>query len=303
VSLPSERIRLSAQRPAIVRLVQLRLAAADIGPDGPPRTSIEVYPSMGYSDLTSRAPVVSIRAVPNPSDDTAGIRALVGSSSEAVAPGADPFAGCPPGADCVRTVLVAISWARGAETALDWQLTVHRLDFERAYAAPSGAIQIRLLDGIDASGKASTLHLEGVARFAAPAGGGSPAPVPTRIVVTTRIVGDAPAYAAMLPIAGSGRLHLVLDRRAGQQSAYVRLKPGPDYSDPGSLEARSETADGIGNPFLSCALGSQCPVWELTTVTTGDASSPPPQLVRWVLDLDVYSYPDLPVVVEATPNP
>jgi hypothetical protein len=303
VSLPAEQVRLSAVRPAVARLVEVRLAAADIGPDGPPRTSLEAYAVTGASATRSAAAIVSMRTVAKPIDANTGIRGLLGSSSEQVNDNADLFAGCEAGVDCVRTLLLGIQWDGGAEADFTWQLTVHRLDFERAYAAPRDAIQVRLLDGIDAGGKPSTLHFEGVERFAAP--GASFAPIRTAISVRTRIAipGVPPAYAALLPVAGSARLHLLPDARAGERSVIVGLRPGNRYEGPGLVKAYSERVDGTGNPFLFCVLGSECPVWHIDATTAGSASEPDPEEIRWVLDVEVYSYPDLPVVVEGSPNP
>lgn len=303
VSTPVEEIRLSAQHPVALRLVEVRLAASELITGEPPRALLETSAVTEAADGTLRSAAVTIRRIPETVIEVDKLRDIIAASVPPSGQAEDPFLDCVPDADCLRMYVVAASWTSGPEARYVWQTTLHRLDLMRAYVAQPDAIQVRVLDGLEPEGAPTKIHFEGRIAISPPSPGATQTVRPSQTIwLSTHVAGpeENTRRGRLLLVAGSATLGVgVVGRAPLTHVADMQLRTVNDYSSARWLTARSVGGAIAGNPLLTCTIGSQCE-WQ---VFVSDANDLEPRDVTWTVDFEVYSYPGLPLVVDHSGAP
>jgi hypothetical protein len=303
VSTPLEEIRLSAQHPVALRLIQVRLAASELTGGAAPRTLLEGFAVTGPAERTSHNAMVTMRRVPDTVTGLDKLRDITAASVPTTGQAEDPFLACVPDADCVRTYVVSASWTYGPEARYLFQTTLHRLDLLRAYAAVPDAIQVRVLDGLEPVAPLTKVHFEGRMPILEPSPGATPTVRPTQTIwMSTRVAGveENGRLGRLLLVPGSATLKVGVVGPAGlTRAAEMQLRTVNDYSGSGWLRASSGDDTIARNPLLTCTIGSRCE-WQIFVSESGDFE---PREVKWTVDFEVYSYPGLPLVVEHSGTP
>lgn len=297
-----EHVTLAADHPVVVRVVQLRFEPAPGDPNSVPGATVE---AVAVADTpSSRSPskaVTSIFLIPNPPDDPASQPPLAASSATLLQKDADPFSGCVPGRECVRTFLVTMNWTYGGERAYVWQLIVHRTDLDHVLAEPANTVTLRPLGGIEPlAGPPSHLHFEGDTTYGPGEGQQPDLPLRVRLVPGTASEGagsglSARQYANLLPIPGSLRYAVNF---VGQPPLHTDL-----FITVRNVTGTGPGGEATGNPFVGCKADTNCPTLTFEgSIDYPSNLSPERVSVHWSLDVYVYSYPGLEFVVEAAPS-
>ena len=287
-----EHVTLGPTNPAFARIVEVRVGSEAIPADGSPLATLSV-------DLANRpfpSPAIAIYPV---DEETSG-------PTPTSPPGIDPFAGCDPGADCIRRFLVTMAWT-GADKdqTFDWQLTVRRVDLVRVWSTPADlSAQVERRFDI-AEGSSSTTHREGEVDAL-----DSRALPQFRLSIGTHTTADEP-LASLLPVPAVLRYNAsIVDPSPAPSADVARVQATvflPIPGDPRSaigIELRDGSKEIIASAMASqskvCRIAETCPDLEIATSVRGigaSISAPPHVRVRWGLDVTVYSYTEVPISV------
>ena len=322
----TDSVTLGPTRPAAARVVEVTIGAAAIPAGGGPVAAlsvamaphgggslfgaavIEVYP-LGETDAGSAAPSPD-GASPGTATASPGDAGLpsVGPAPSPAPQDMDPFAGCRPGVDCTRRVLVTFA-STGSPTedvAYDWHVTVRRLDLVNVWTTPAAmsATVTRRLD-VAAASKPSVVHLEG---DVTPVGTG-PSPQ-VLLMLSTRTTSTDP-LAGLLPVPGTMTYRAqasgpqpsaVADQTRASVEISAQDGQGGTMQWNGDLQGAGVTVSGYPMTSASgagCRIGQSCPAIgaSIHPYAPGGQSAPSVSF-HWSLDVSVYSYTDVPITVQ-----
>lgn len=316
ISTTPQQITLASDHPVVARVVQMHLKAISGGAGGVPTGTVEaVAIPVGQRAAVGWISTTRVFLIPNPVEASFSTATPAAAPPDS-APGArllgaadDPFSGCVPGSDCLRTFLVVMSWIGGDDPTNEWQLVIHRSDVDRVLTEPAGTVTLETLSGglEPLAGPPSRLHFEGDTTYGPGEGQQPDIPLRVRLIRDpgTAAAGPAAPYAERLPIPGS--LHYTVNV-VGTPPSHTDLMVNVSATVPGGGKQAVASVVGsgtaTGTPFLVCGVDMDCP-----TLTFEGSISYPANLeaerisVHWTLDVDVYSYPGLKYVLEMGPTP
>lgn len=283
VSTDVETLHLGPDNPVAARVVEVRLGAAAIPADASAVGALSVDVSSRTGGSGDRRPLVEVYPL--------------GGDRTPLPNGVDPFAGCTPGEDCVRRFVVGIAWSgdQGDAEAIDWSLTVRRVDLVRAWSSPAEltASVTRRFD-VDPSREPVVIHREGTATSVT---GTTEAQVQLSLAAST-IATEPLAELLPVPAVMTYRVHLLgIDPTATSDGGTFGTISGASGRVPG---IQFPIGDGaqivVTNPLVGCRIGERCPDLLIKTYRgTIDTVPRPPVRVQWTLDLRVYSFVDIPI--------
>jgi hypothetical protein len=299
---PDEAVTLGPRHPAAARLLEVTVGASAIPTDGSALAFLSVELVGGNVPVTTAVYPVDgpTAAVPSP-----------GASFPPAAPyGVDPFTGCVPGTSCTRHFLVTMAWTGDSpeEQSVDWRATVRRVDLTRAWSTPadlSARVQ-RRFDVADDE-QPTTIHLAGDSIAA----GRDLRPQVVLPMRTQSSAGEPLARLLPVPAVLTYRAHvgepnpLPSDWRAGPSSEITLPIPGAvartELFTNGTVEViENATATDYANTYRVCHVSETCPPLTISTsVSRLDpaATAAPSVEIHWSVDVNVYSYADVPVSV------
>jgi hypothetical protein len=307
-STENEALTLGPDNPAAARVVEVRVGAAAIPPDGSAvgAISVDLLRRPGSGGSGDRPPVVAIY----PLDGPGAVSLSDGGPLPSPAPpGLDPFAGCEPGAACARRFLVTIAWTgeAGEDESFDWRLNVRRVDLVRVWSTPaelSAKVQRRFDVAPDL--KPSTVYLEGDATAAA-----FDAPPQVQLALTTSTTATEP-LSRLLPVPGFVTYRaqiLESPPSASDGGPTVTTWITPRIPQSGTRPIYGNFVGGdvgvvasvFATPVAGCHVGEACPDLEIATIVSPKDREAPLPTVRfhWSLDLTVYSLTDVSISLSA----
>lgn len=303
-STEAEALTLGPDTPAAARVVEVRVGAAAIPPDGSAVgvLSVDLLRRAGGGGSGDRPPVVAIYPIDGP-----GAVSLShdGPLPSPAPPGLDPFVDCEPGAACARRFLVTIAWTgeAGEEESFDWRLNVRRVDLVRVWSTPaelSASVQRRF--DVAPDSEPSTVHLEGDATAVA-----FDAPPQVQLALTTRTTATEP-LALLLPVPGAMTYRAQLLEplpSASGRGPDVPIVITPRVPQSGTRPIHRNlagvdvgvVASNFATPVAGCNVGEACPELEIRAFIPrgGQDASPPTIRFHWSLDLTVFSFTDVPI--------
>jgi hypothetical protein len=307
VSTPTETVHLTGAKPAAARLVELTIGEGGIPEDGSPAAALTVdaRPSTGQYQGYPQLLLLDGPAAANPGQ-TSGSRPPVFQS------GGDPFVGCQPASPCTRHVMVSLG-SNSADVDIPWSLTLARADVVDAWSSPAelSAVVTRSWD-VDTSVRPSTVHFEGDVRITDPHQGQQVA-----VQLATGTTSRDP-YAAFLPVPGSltarATTNDVAPAPTGDWQGYLGVTTYVPSDITGGTGAQAQGQAGVQggsamvqmNPMLgqsaSCLVGERCPL-VVVAISSNNYPNPSAYLgtYHWTLDVQVYSYAEVPIQLSGTP--
>jgi hypothetical protein len=286
------------------RVVDVRIGADAITGDhtAVATMSVDLSPRTGANTGYEQRPIVRVYPLRG-LDDKPGVAGL----PEPFGNDPDPFDGCERGVDCVRRFLVTFAWngVGGHDEQYDWNLRVRRLDLIRAWSTPvqlSATIQRRI--DIAPNGAADVRHLEGeeqtVQAIAAP-----------QVVVGLKAstTADEP-MAGLLPVPAVMTFRWSVARSdpaaTPEREVYSEIvMPGPRTGNRVHLSLFDGEVSAVVNPLAACRLAAACEDLTIQIVRQGPFDKDPLQPIdaHWSLDLQTYSYVDIPVALSVDRRP
>ena len=293
--LPHEEITLNATHPAAARLVEVRLAASAV-PSSPSDVVSNAVLQVSFgsyisgADLTNSAYGVSLEQVSSvPPPGVGGVPSL---------PQFDPFDGCGPGGDCIRTYLFTARWLGDKPETIDWSLHLSQIRLAGGAAAP-GSMQVTVLRSFDVTADPPRrLHLEG--DLTVTPGDGDSRSASIQVAVAVAPVDPAASSAIpyeMVPVPGVVRLESTLPTGATLDPRLTR------YQDLSSTWLPSRGGGDL-SPIVAAPFGAQHPdpaspltIQVLVGVDQRNAALTAPLTIHWTLDIDIYTFDGLPPIV------
>jgi hypothetical protein len=296
VTTPQEELELGPTRPAAARRVEVRLDAEAIPDDGSQVAvlSVDLVLRGGERPAIIQAFSVDMAGTGFPS-----LPMLERSSTEF-----DPFAGCEPGADCIRQFLVTFTWAgdEAVGEAHNWSVTLRRTDLVRAWSRPadlSASVEARY--DVDPAVEPTKVHFEGdaigVDRAAPPMG---------QLALATDTTSVDP-LAPLLPVpAFMTHQASIITADPAATPGYVASAISFPGNEAGMKSIREPVRVGgvttiFANPLAGCRIADACPdlVIKAERGVTSEGAELPAVDIHWSVDLLVYSFIDVPISLTA----
>jgi hypothetical protein len=292
--LPDAQITLDATHPAAARLVEVRLAASAV-PSSPSDVvsnavlQVSLGANIPVGTLASSYYGVSFRQVSPVPTVASQLPSL---------PQFDPFGGCEPGSDCVRTYLLTARWYGSEPETIDWSLHLSQIRLAGGAAAP-GSMQVTVLRSFDITGDPPRrLHLEGDLTITPGDGDSRSASTEVAVVVAPEDPAAVwPVPYDMVPVPGVVRFETTLPAGATLAPGVIRYQDLTStwlpYNSGGDLSPIVAALFGDEHPDPAGPLTFKVEVG----VDQRNAALTAPVTIHWTLDIDVYTFDGLPRIV------
>lgn len=285
--IPSQRIVLDATRPAAVRLVEVRLAAAAVPANmSDVVTTAVLDATVPGGDVTNPYYGVSFRQISPTPTVSARVPGL---------PQFDPFGDCLAGSDCVRTYLLTARWFGDKPETIDWDVQVSQIRL-RGQPAPAGSLQVQVLSSYDITNDPpQRLHLEGDLQITP--GDGSLREAKTSLYIAVEEIDASPRWPVpsdLVPVPGIVRFStstLSGTTIDSKDVLYHQL----------SSSFMPYVSTDVTGPLVAAPFGDEHPNGSsplrfevMVGVNQEQAALSEPITVHWTLDFDIYGYEALP---------
>jgi hypothetical protein len=290
--LPNEEITLDATHPAAARLVEVRLATSAV-PSSPADVVSNAVLQVSFGLSNSRGDPanygVSLRQVSPVPPGAGQVPSL---------PQFDPFGGCEPGRDCVRTYLLTARWLGPRSETVDWSLHLSQIRLAGDAATP-GSLQVTVLRPFAITADPPRrLHFEG--DLTVTPGDGDSRSASTEVAVAVAPVDPAAAWPVpdyMVPVPGVARFETTLPVGTTLDPRLIRYQDLTStwlpYRGNGDLDPIVGAPFGYEHPDPASPLT----VRVLVGVDQRNAALTAPIKIHWTLDIDVYTFEGLPKIV------
>jgi hypothetical protein len=294
--IPNEEITLDATHPAAVRLVEVRLAASAV-PSSPSDVvsnavlQVSFGPSVSGGDPANSYYGVSLRQVSPVPPGAGQVPSL---------PQFDPFIGCEPGGDCVRTYLLTARGLGSKPETIDWSLHLSQIRLTGDAASP-GSMHVTVMRSFDITADPPRrLHFEG--DLTVTPGDGDSRSSSTEVAVAVAPVDPTAAWPVpydMVPVPGVARLETTLAPGATLAPRLIRYQRLTSTWLP--YNSGGDLSPIVGSPFADQHpdLASPLRFQVLAGVDQRDAALTAPTTIHWTLDMDVYTFDGLPQIAAA----
>jgi hypothetical protein len=292
--LPSQTITLGAEHPAAASVVEVRLSAAAVpaNPADVISTAVLVATRSSGSwraeDVADGRQGVELRRL-TPTVDTAWSLSL---------PQFEPFAGCLPGTDCVRTYLLTMQWwGTDDETeTIDWSVHLSQLRLKGEPVADD-ALQVRVLRSFETTGAPQRAHYEGDLRVVPGKGGQPEASTAFAVEIQRADSGSGPPVPIEL-MPNPGVIHFRTSLPSGTEATLAPTDTlGTRVSEDsiGTLAIGGANASSVRSLLQWTPRRSEPLIFRVVATMNQDgATLTAPLTIHWTIDLYLYQYEDFP---------